>query len=261
MLNLGCGERFHPDWVNLDMNAANPEVLIADLRRGIPFPSAQFAVVYHSHVLEHLPREMAGAMIDECYRVLAPAGCLRVVVPDLESLVKEYLSILKMIDEGDERGHKRYEWILLELFDQFVRKRPGGEMLDYLRRGENPEVDYIVGRIGMWAEPFLRGGTASTTRSAPIDFKIRLRYLLRRIRNGLSRWWGGRNFGTSGEVHQWMYDRYSLARLVESSGFNEVQVVSHDQSRIPGWSRYQLDTDDDGRAAIPGSLYLEAIKP
>jgi predicted SAM-dependent methyltransferase len=264
MLNVGCGDRFHSDWVNLDMNAASPEVRIADLRRGIPFPPGAFEVVYHSHVLEHLPRPKAPDMIAECHRVLKSGGLIRVVVPDLESLAREYLEILRMIDEGDQRGHRRYDWILIELFDQFVRTRPGGEMIEYLRRRDNPEADYVIGRIGPWAAPIVRGEPGAAPPGPPrqpVPVAIRLRYLLRSLRLRLTRWWpGARNFEQSGERHLWMYDRYSLSRLLEGAGFTDIQIVAHNQSRIPGWVDYHLDTDPDGRPANPGSLYLEAVK-
>src|SRR5713101_3179889 len=74
-LNLGCGERFHPAWVNVDL-AYLPGVMRCDLRDGIPFPDRSFSIVYHSHLLEHLPREHAPAFLLECNRVLQPGGIL-----------------------------------------------------------------------------------------------------------------------------------------------------------------------------------------
>jgi predicted SAM-dependent methyltransferase len=262
MLNLGCGDRFHSDWVNLDVYSGNPDVQIADIRKGIPFSSDEFEVVYHSHVLEHLSRQKAKELIDECYRVLKPDGILRVVVPDLESVVREYLAILKMIDDGDQRGQARYDWILLELFDQFVRTRPGGEMMDYLRRLDNPEADYVVSRIGTWAEPLLNNVSALGANPVSAAFSTRLRYLLRRLRIVISGLWPARqDFIHRGERHQWMYDRYSLRLILESSGFKAIDQVDHNESRIAGWNRYHLDTEMNGLPANPGSLYLEAVKP
>jgi predicted SAM-dependent methyltransferase len=258
MLNLGCGERYHPDWINVDMAAAGPGVIVANLRRGIPFPDGDFGVVYHSHLLEHLQRRDAEQLIAECFRVLRPGGVVRIVVPDLEATVREYLRVLELLDAGDERACERYEWIMIELLDQLVRTGPGGEMLDYLKRPGNAEPDYVVGRIGAWAAVHLNNGGGPEER-VPVVWWRRLRRALWRSLTRLRRPRGG--FRESGEVHQWMYDRYSLTALVAGAGFREVAVVSHDRSRIPSWSGYGLDIDTEGKAAIPVSLYLEAVKP
>lgn len=91
LLNLGCGSRFHPAWVNIDTAPAEPSVVAHDLREGIPFPDAEFDAVYHSHVLEHFPKRSAGPFLAECLRVLRPGGILRVAVPDLERIARGYL--------------------------------------------------------------------------------------------------------------------------------------------------------------------------
>src|SRR5580704_992300 len=82
-LNLGCGDRFHPNWENLDFVPVDRTVKAHDLRRGIPYPDGCFDVVYHSHVLEHFSKVEAPQFLRECFRVLAPSGIIRVVVPDL----------------------------------------------------------------------------------------------------------------------------------------------------------------------------------
>ena len=67
-------------------------------------------------------------------------------------------------------------------------------------------------------------------------------------------------FRSSGEIHQWMYDRYSLKGLFEKAGFTDVNRVGPTESRIPDWTSYNLDTDSDGTVYKPDSLYLEATK-
>jgi hypothetical protein len=37
-LNLGCGDRFHRDWENVDFASVDPSVKPYDLRKGICFP-------------------------------------------------------------------------------------------------------------------------------------------------------------------------------------------------------------------------------
>jgi len=38
LLNLGCGDRFHPEWENVDYAPASAKVRAHDLRSGIPYP-------------------------------------------------------------------------------------------------------------------------------------------------------------------------------------------------------------------------------
>ena len=86
MLNVGCGQRFHADWVNVDLVPADSSVRACDISKGLPFDDGQFDAVYHSHVLEHLDPAAGRALLAECLRVLKPGGVVRIVVPDLEQI-------------------------------------------------------------------------------------------------------------------------------------------------------------------------------
>jgi hypothetical protein len=66
-------------------------------------------------------------------------------------------------------------------------------------------------------------------------------------------------FRDSGEIHRWMYDRFSLRRLLEKSGFTDVRVCRADESRIVGFNSYNLDVLN-GKTRKPDSLFVEAIK-
>lgn len=68
------------------------------------------------------------------------------------------------------------------------------------------------------------------------------------------------NAARAGEVHQWMYDRYSLCQLLERVGFGDVLQEKACTSRIEGWESFHLDADKDGTPYMPESLYLEAMK-
>ena len=67
------------------------ELLPHDLRRGIPFPDGSVDAVYHSHVLEHIDRSAVPGCLAEIRRVLRIGGVHRIVVPDLELVVRNYL--------------------------------------------------------------------------------------------------------------------------------------------------------------------------
>lgn len=68
-------------------------------------------------------------------------------------------------------------------------------------------------------------------------------------------------FRRSGEIHQRMYDRYSLAKALHEVGLQDMRQMAATESDIPDWSDFCLDTEDDGRIYKPDSLYMEAVKP
>jgi hypothetical protein len=61
-------------------------------------------------------------------------------------------------------------------------------------------------------------------------------------------------------VHQWMYDRLSLGRILATAGFGEVRVCSATDSAITDFTSYALDTDEAGAVRKPDSLFMEARK-
>src|SRR6266487_6353049 len=134
LLNLGCGSFVHDDWINIDFVSHDKRVIAHNLLLGIPFNANTFDAVYHSHILEHFTKADAPLFMEECYRVLKPGGWIRVVVPDLELLCKEYLKWLDLACQGSEEAELNYNWIMIEMLDQIVRNTPGGEMALYLRQ-------------------------------------------------------------------------------------------------------------------------------
>jgi hypothetical protein len=67
-------------------------------------------------------------------------------------------------------------------------------------------------------------------------------------------------FRLGGEIHQWMYDRFSLRRLIEQAGFRGVIQRSATESYIENWASENLDTNPDGSVYKPDSLFMEAVK-
>ena len=273
-LNLGCGTHFHPAWTNIDVSHVSPHVRIRDVRKGLPFSDETFDVVYHSHLLEHLPREAALPFIKECYRVLRRGGIIRVAVPDLERIARLYLRTLNKVLTADAESRYDYTWIMLELYDQTVRDKPGGAMLEYLQQNPIPNERLVYERLGEEARQIisrLRENDAGKTRDS-----LRRKWLnhicsLRdRMRAVLVRCLLGRHdynalklgrFRLSGEIHQWMYDRYSLALLLEQSGFGTPIERTGFDSAIDNWAQFSLDSDQDGTIYKPDSLWIEAIRP
>lgn len=277
LVNLGCGSRYHPAWINIDIAPQSSCVIQHDLSKNIPLETASCDAVYHSAVLEHIRPSDTMAFLGECKRVLKSGGILRVGVPDLEAICQLYLAKLQAALNGDQSAAYDYDWLLLELCDQSVRERSGGEMLAYLQQIPIPNEQFVFDRIGEEGRNLvysLRKSRDENIRQTanPITQCIAgiQRRLVEGIRTKLLTFLFGSNFlkaldigrfRLSGEVHQWLYDRYSLARLLIAAGFSEPLHLTASSSQIPNWNSYNLDTLPDGTVIKPDLFYMEAIKP
>jgi SAM-dependent methyltransferase len=91
-LNLGSGSNILEGYDNIDLYYEDPRVIKMDIRR-LDYPDDSVDEVLASHVLEHLPfRDVDGA-VEEMYRVLKPGGAAYVEVPDLEAIMRLWLSL------------------------------------------------------------------------------------------------------------------------------------------------------------------------
>jgi predicted SAM-dependent methyltransferase len=262
LLNLGCGRRFHPAWTNADVNPVAPCVMQCDLRQPLPFASASFDAVYHSHVLEHLEPDSGRRLMHECRRVLQPAGVLRVVVPDLENICRTYLAAVEdVVRVGDARAHSHHQWMTAELLDQLVRHTSGGNTAQALRRGAFRDMDFVRSRLGAELDAVLSPGPPPD-RSLRQRLRSAARLLVGTVAGeGLVRALQVGRFRLQGEAHQWMYDRISLAALFQDAGLVDPHVTSATSSALEGWPRYHLDADAQSRPHKPDSLFMEGQVP
>jgi SAM-dependent methyltransferase len=118
-LHLGCGLNTPDGWIHVDGSLGawlakhpilkrvaqllrmaprsqfeipwDPDIVVHDVRKRLPFSDASMTAVYSSHLLEHLYLDEAQRLLAECRRVLVPGGVLRLVVPVLRAIVREYL--------------------------------------------------------------------------------------------------------------------------------------------------------------------------
>lgn len=274
-LNIGCGTNFHKAWVNIDIHSSSPYVEVHNIRNGLPFQPEEFHAVYCSHLLEHLKKNEAILLLKEVVRILMPRGVIRVVVPDLESIAQIYLEKLNAVYNGAIEAEPDYDWILLELFDQTVRNSGGGEMLHYLCNKNIKNKNFVLSRIGMEAEIFFnkKKDTLLENQSADIKARKSIKFAIKKTKFDILRllvkFIGDKDileafdegiFRNSGEVHRWMYDRYSLKRLLQCVGFQDIQVCKANESRIVDFNTFDLDIIN-GVVRKPDSLFMEGIKP
>ncbi|MGP9814521.1 class I SAM-dependent methyltransferase [Rhodopseudomonas sp. NSM] len=153
IVNLGCGTKTSDRCINVDFSmyallrrnawllpfatplighersarirAMRGPVIHHNLASGIPFADGYADAVYHSHVMEHIPREAVVGFQKEILRVLKPGGIQRICLPDLEHLVREYDRSLAA-DDLTYAAAQRHDDAIAQMFEQCVRDRPAG---------------------------------------------------------------------------------------------------------------------------------------
>lgn len=252
-LNIGCGNIFHPDWINIDL-IKSPDIINHDIKKALPFPDNEIEVIYHSHMLEHLNKQDAEKFIKECFRILKPGGIMRIVIPDLEEICKEYLINLQNgFITRDENIIKKYNWNKLEMLDQIVRRKYGGSMGKALFNN-SIDNEYAKQRGGDTVIDILNNAKTNDKKQKIIS----------KIKNKIYNYFPffyQKKFDNSGENHKWMYDKLDLKILLIKNGFNNYRLVDYKTSAIPKWSQYNLDKSSYGDfPRKPYSLFAEAKK-
>lgn len=89
-----------------------------DIRKPLPFPGGCASHILAEHVVEHVSHQQAWNFFEECRRVLAPKGIVRIAIPDVVRMARcmtdEYRKAVKDGGHGDnpiraavfEHGHR-----------------------------------------------------------------------------------------------------------------------------------------------------------
>jgi predicted SAM-dependent methyltransferase len=109
-INIGCGVSGIEGWHNFDNSLTITlsriplltgllklppwprDVHRYDVRKGLPFKSASVRYIYSSHTFEHFTYAESLGIAKECFRTLQSGGVIRIAVPDLGSIVRDYLA-------------------------------------------------------------------------------------------------------------------------------------------------------------------------
>jgi len=145
-INLGCGPATLPGFDNIDNSpsvflARHPllkkllyklrviskqhyetpwprDIIWRDASRRLPYADDAVDKLYSSHFLEHLKRDKAVAVLEECRRVLKPGGIFRLVVPDLHYHARRYVEETDALLAADSAER--------ETLDRFMYTVSGG---------------------------------------------------------------------------------------------------------------------------------------
>jgi len=121
-INIGCGSHPLKGWVNYDYNkfiyfakikilhffiirlrfvpsgykefmekVIKENIKFANAGKYIPEKDNSVDILYSSHMLEHLDKRETKQFICEAKRILIPGGIIRIVVPDFDKLINDYM--------------------------------------------------------------------------------------------------------------------------------------------------------------------------
>jgi predicted SAM-dependent methyltransferase len=113
-VHYGCGQTAPEEWTNFDVSPTlviqntpvvgfllkkslgqvfDKNVQYGDITKGLPGIKDNTAEgVYCSHVLEHMSLEHFRIALRNTYKMLKPGGIFRIIMPDLEVLVRDYIT-------------------------------------------------------------------------------------------------------------------------------------------------------------------------
>lgn len=165
MLNLGCGYIGHDDWVNIDFgilaiinkfpilkriifalklapklyNREWPKNLkLINLSKELPFLDNSVDYIFSAHFFEHLKKYEALELLKKCYICLKVGGTIRIVVPNLDTIVKNYIESNDEIEKV-EVINNHFQGVLKQ---EFERPNLHLKILGKFARGHNWLYNY-----------------------------------------------------------------------------------------------------------------------
>jgi predicted SAM-dependent methyltransferase len=264
-LNLACGDYFvdSNEWVNIDWAPKSNKVKQANLLIKLPFPNETFDFVYCSHFIEHVSVENLHNFINECNRVLKIDGRIRLVLPDLENIAREYISNI------DKNLQIFAEFNVVEMIDQCVRKKSGGELIKWYKISQtNPELmAYVSKRTGYSLSSKINRKNSFVSRVRNLSWKSALiktqRIYVEILLYMLPKWYKENHISrtATGEQHVWMHDFNSIQKLLSRTGFISIYKLDAQNSKEKNFPIYPLDVDASGISRKgEESMYIEAKK-
>lgn len=114
-LHLGCGKRYIPGFIHIDLNDFPHIDYQHDIRSLPMIKSNSVDLIYFCHGIEYFDRIEIVDVLREWKRILKKEGVLRLAMPDFEALVKVY------------RKYKDLDKILGPLYGRWEIKRKMGK--------------------------------------------------------------------------------------------------------------------------------------
>ena len=199
-LNVGSGPSAPPGWISLDgswqarlagrtwltrvgrlalgidIGHWPRGVRYQDIRRGLGYPDGSVAVVYASHVIEHLHRGDSVRFLRGVRSALRPGGVCRVVVPDLFAIVGWYLAHRQ--EPAEHRKESSSDLLMNMLMLRSRDPQAGNRLLGLVRRSADlHEHKWMYDEAGLvalveeagFAQPAVRAYLESDIPREPLE--------------------------------------------------------------------------------------------
>jgi predicted SAM-dependent methyltransferase len=273
-VNIACGGSYilDEDWTNLDYKPAHRSIRKANLLEKLPFADNSCDVVYSSHFLEHIPKSKVPLFLKECYRILKSGGKIRLVLPDLENICKEYLS------SRESNQHEQSDFCIIELIDQSIRTQSGGILAAYYQelRGNLETKSQMISYVKCRTGEDITIGIETKNQSSKVAYLLaNPKQLITSLQSKLTRLYiliitsllpsafreQNVSYASVGEKHLWMWDFYTLGRELENTGFSSIKRLSFNSSQISDFPVSPLDMTAESLPRMGYcSMYIEANK-
>ncbi len=243
LVNLACGVKTHPEWYNVDMSPyalLRRNMWLARLLKMIGFISDERwdriqqvdPHIIHWDIRRGIP--FADNQVDVIYHSHFLEHLPRRAVPDFLRECRRALrrgGVMRIVVPDLQAIINRYQRAIRELTENDQDKEA---------IAQHEQVIFVL------FDQMVRTEAEGQSKQ-------------KRWVAGIERWVRG-GPGKIGELHRWMYDEFSLSRLLGEAGFTRIKKRAYNTSMIPNLSHYGLDEDDEGKERKPGSLYVEAVK-
>ncbi|MBK8822561.1 MAG: hypothetical protein IPN58_08095 [Anaerolineales bacterium] len=129
-INLGCGEKPLPDYINIDSRPLPDVDIVADIRR-IPYEPGSLFEISSAHLIEHFREHQSRVVILPYWRsLLQPDGQLRIICPNWAAMLNQMnsgkmtLSLFKKITFGaqDYEGDDHFAMYTPETLENLLRE-------------------------------------------------------------------------------------------------------------------------------------------
>ena len=126
-------------WVSLDIDPGLSGIRM-DASRRWSLPDGCAAAIRSEHMIEHLTWSHAEVFVREAFRVLEPAGILRICTPDLEAISRAYLARDPHLLDAHRVDYEAPTWS--HLTNNMMRMWGHRFMFDF------EAVSYLLGSVG-----------------------------------------------------------------------------------------------------------------